>query len=1147
MSSGAAVATVNAEEKMDPDSPVSRVERTFWTVWNYISEAVSRFLRPEPPIIERNDENTDTQDASVTHELLDSGHTNQTTKEEVSFLSPSRSVVSWDTGSEPETQNMQEHISRDEEDKTHKEGEGMREEQVDETGIDVANLSITENETEVKQEESIHLQLYAEVIPKTPEDTDSGSLNLPDEALNEDADETKQIICSVEETDITIIPHEQQNVDQMKEMDKEDLNQLHTSFFYDSKDTITCLQQTELSKGLIEKIQVQSEEKSSLTLPEKLSNVKFKMTNDICSIVPEGEQIVAKEHIMAVRNDDFAKDETEDDMKNMPGSQMDPTRQGPNIFEEDDTQLDGDNRDITKHITCDTTAVAEEGEQHDAKDLSLGTMTKKLSLNTEVFLDDEGISEINDHTDELQSLSTEGESCMENLCFSVTVKHEVGSEQEEAKAFKNIPPRDCEGQDSVSQELYSTYKESQEGVPEHNNEAGSPGSATQRFLEVGNYRKVQTTLLQEEVESGEANLQNSSGEAGPDSLTVTEHMETETPENSFVVDNTGSLTERKTTLTELEIEKPGHDIFMKTEAEYKLFEADFVSQDETEEEREDSNEDTKELLVEFEMGKGLSDVEAACDGREMEGTGIDGIGNVAGFTEGSLKCFETEFQKMNEIILVHQSTDENVFCTSSQTKSKETEAESLVEIQYTGLDLKDMENDLCILEEKTDGQTISNTEIFEMHLGIAAIDAQTVPGTDESLDMSEYEMSTSKESAEESIKESAEESIKGVYEGKDVQYMLAQEPEPQCNDVIEDDILDLWIQQTSLENADMKQQGDLAQDEMLPVHPEERERESMSGELGFEGDVNLSSSTAESGFLDQSLLDMWDSHKKSKKEEHESPKIEHLTDQGCELSNISESEDASEFSQTKEDSLSRHLSQGLDISPESTDDDAQTRNTDAEVSMSSQVMKHNSKSAVETDEEPMKKMRTLYKFKAMVQSTSSDEIKNTMLTYDTQAECQEEEQRSEEELYPGLKRNEDKDISEVDASELDFVAQKSRIAVKNPRVRPPKDPRALLQKPSLEPSPSKQLPTNIPAGVPVGGLGFGIKLPGLGGGFPVLKKTKKTVQEEHTPETSSQEVKPEDKQVDSQHRPKWMPPKHPGFGNPLMSELKTKLKKTAKE
>ncbi|XP_071395816.1 A-kinase anchor protein 12 [Centroberyx affinis] len=166
----------------------------------------------------------------------------------------------------------------------------------------------------------------------------------------------------------------------------------------------------------------------------------------------------------------------------------------------------------------------------------------------------------------------------------------------------------------------------------------------------------------------------------------------------------------------------------------------------------------------------------------------------------------------------------------------------------------------------------------------------------------------------------------------------------------------------------------------------------------------------------------------------------------------------------------------------------------------------------------------------------------------------EEEQEEEDEEEPRFTlppRTKSGDQCEVDASILDFSAQKSRIAVKNRRVRPPKDPRTLLQRPSVDPTPSVRLPVK---GVPLGGLGIGIKLPGFGAGFPVLKKTRKVVKDEDNTESSSQksatepEVKDEaPKQEEAEHKPKWMPPRHPGFGNPLMSELKNKLKKTTKE
>ncbi|KAJ3608240.1 hypothetical protein NHX12_025290, partial [Muraenolepis orangiensis] len=144
---------------------------------------------------------------------------------------------------------------------------------------------------------------------------------------------------------------------------------------------------------------------------------------------------------------------------------------------------------------------------------------------------------------------------------------------------------------------------------------------------------------------------------------------------------------------------------------------------------------------------------------------------------------------------------------------------------------------------------------------------------------------------------------------------------------------------------------------------------------------------------------------------------------------------------------------------------------------------------------------------------------------------------------------------ELNINVLDLTVQKSRILVKNPGTRPPTDPRALLQMPSLEPtpthtsSPQRALPL---AGRPIGGLGIGIKLPGFGAGFPALRKTQKVVKERDDCVPEKSEPQPgmmnmSPKPTVAKSKPRWTPPKHPGFGNPLMSELKSKLKKPSQE
>ncbi|XP_059388918.1 uncharacterized protein LOC132122561 [Carassius carassius] len=159
--------------------------------------------------------------------------------------------------------------------------------------------------------------------------------------------------------------------------------------------------------------------------------------------------------------------------------------------------------------------------------------------------------------------------------------------------------------------------------------------------------------------------------------------------------------------------------------------------------------------------------------------------------------------------------------------------------------------------------------------------------------------------------------------------------------------------------------------------------------------------------------------------------------------------------------------------------------------------------------------------------------------------------RSHEDLMevsrPGMKRGFDrvnKDLPEekmerkfdlilqaFEDSSLDFSAQKSRIAVKNPLVRPPKDTRKLLFRASVEPSDLRQ--TTLLSAPNKCMIGF--KLPGLGSWLP---------EAERTPQTQQKSVAV----TEDSAKPKWTPPRHPGMGSPfMMAELKNKLKKPVQE
>lgn len=189
-------------------------------------------------------------------------------------------------------------------------------------------------------------------------------------------------------------------------------------------------------------------------------------------------------------------------------------------------------------------------------------------------------------------------------------------------------------------------------------------------------------------------------------------------------------------------------------------------------------------------------------------------------------------------------------------------------------------------------------------------------------------------------------------------------------------------------------------------------------------------------------------------------------------------------------------------------------------------------------------------------STATDESQVT----GEEMEVDHEEEVTEEDGIPGPSSGDSSAYHGLQlqsgASILDFTAQKSRICIKSPHVRPPRHPRSLLLMPSLEPCPPKPSPRTqaraLAGGGPMAGVGgIGIKLPGLGGGFPVLRPTKTGVKREDNTENASQKSETEPQVAEESHKqeevkpkPKWTPPRRPGFGNPLMmSELKNKLKK----
>ncbi|XP_077595660.1 uncharacterized protein LOC144211958 [Stigmatopora nigra] len=190
---------------------------------------------------------------------------------------------------------------------------------------------------------------------------------------------------------------------------------------------------------------------------------------------------------------------------------------------------------------------------------------------------------------------------------------------------------------------------------------------------------------------------------------------------------------------------------------------------------------------------------------------------------------------------------------------------------------------------------------------------------------------------------------------------------------------------------------------------------------------------------------------------------------------------------------------------------------------------------------------------AIIAGSSSDEFQHSIQNvlelstwevlktdFEDRKSDSEESQKEHSTLSGGNKETQNSQpMYEVESqgNTLNFAPQKSRISVKNPRARPPKDRHSLFLRPSVEPehaTPASKIPASVHI---LGNVRLGIKVPG----FPNMRKLPKMEDAE------AQKVPKADatKESDMPQNVKWIPPKPTGFGNPLMSELKNKLKKAS--
>ncbi|MEQ2220574.1 hypothetical protein ILYODFUR_006790 [Ilyodon furcidens] len=841
-------------------------------------------------------------------------------------------------------------------------------------------------------------------------------------------------------------------------------------------------------------------------------------------------------------------------------SEQDQSRTIEDVWQEENVSTESvtnNDKDVQK-AEPDTT-------QFTFKEENVQTATEKEVRMEEMSADDD--YEVAEE-ERLSSEVTDKESCMKRVCSTapVTVKAEGESAQEINRDFNNIPLGLIEGQTALSHELSTeVYKVTPEAVPEHNNELESDENTLQRFLEEGNSEEIQTIHLPEEVEGFK-----SSGTGGEYFLTGHGSAEENKNELDLVVEQqAGALQfvedpeKPKSDNINLELEHFSEveevellDTSMKTEIKQPDEEFETYSADETE--LQDGDE-----TVGFKMTR-LSE-EAAEDGCERRE--VPAADEGVAFADESLKGEEEKITEMSlgpELAETFSLQDD----CGNLKRSEDIKPELFDESAAERLEMRvDTEEQGCTHEGELDHEILDLNEITPLQLVGTAADLIT--GQSElsqhletnnqaplrAPEMTEAEITADTETADESNMTTLEGlSVISVEETKHEPQpaeRYSEDPAGEHQDVIDEEILDLWIETAMSKDTGRIREEDLSEPGLQKDQPNEESgktssekkkeelMEANSEEPASASETETSLTTLE--YLDQPLS--------------ETPLLKSadpglLADINDILNAGSNSEDICEFSTPnskpalfeetvetvqsylREDGASSEIRSCPDSgasSPESRqtggtsqeepdeaklEEEAETDTLCEEADVTSLI--------TEAHDELLK--ATVSDFSDQIQPSESGQHKEDLEALseegsespsggEPQTECEKQqfsliapEQRSSEELtksFPAPSRTEvEEDQSEVDGPMFDFAMQRSRIAVKNPRARPPTDPRSLINKPSVDPTPPSHVPGKVPLGVPLGGLGMGIKLPGLGAGFPVLKKTQRSIKDEDNPTQS---------------------------------------------
>ncbi|XP_068161817.1 uncharacterized protein si:ch211-136m16.8 isoform X2 [Antennarius striatus] len=1238
---------------MDNDNLQSRVERTFWTVWYYISGAVSRLLRPDPHDIIRVDPNSvqEFEDSFVsTSYHTEDDSTGADADEEqplskVSVISTSRSVVAWEVCTadihkwpKEESITFKTDDTRGGDSKAPTETEGARDEEFPQPNKDDRGLLVTENVNGGKPDDDEVNKLF---ICKPDEMQESveheehmkAMSGLTDDAMivNTEKSRSNSVRKSEteEETERTMLLDGHQideNTTKIKIM--EDSIKMHHKHQQDLK-----MEGTEVNLGTT--VALRLEEEGNMHTKEDnvqrdeadtvVMNTEVEESNGVLQLAPkldrksEGAAEVENELLIGEELPNYEKKNItvlDDDEQAAVGRELGVPHRSESdnvenvleqiaiiaIIEKENTNEAGDNQTISgvPEKEDNKESVPEEGEENIST--VHGPCSEEFGLNSDVttntsteesFLVDDQVEE--------ESFSREVGNKDGNMVLacpvrSLTVKPEGKTERETSEHFKNVPLGICEGQLDVLPELNApACDEKQEGVPEYNNEPGPAGNTTQRFLEVQS-EGIQTTQSPEDEESQELESpRNSSYNVDADYLLVRNHMEEEQESSEDiqegidldVEDQPGILCpavdglpqEMETPLTEA-VDEEGNlrvdslKIGIKhSDNEYDMCTALTDEADEMSKERQNK---TEELLVKYRMDEGSEDSKGSANIDDCEMT-VLAAQEVVKCTDETLKSLEAEIQETisfykeseedlnpeqnnHRTLSLPEDFIESVFLNQCKTSDPEMQNTS-IDMEKTGHDIEEEAMEYGLLTEN--GSKILNVQVVGMedeltrkrnekeNTFIAESDPQETQNqwsgkeleiTNGETEEADETIMTSEFKLKDMIVVSAEEMATHVTESEG---SCAEETVPLINELYlgEEEILDLRMRAALSVGPDGKeQQNELVRGEHIKretsreVQGEtssvltEKEKKPLtelnSGESELVSDAQMSSSTKESGFLDQFPDDCGETQLLESTSSGPSQNI---------LTNLSESMNISELlaRQPNYDSQDIFLG-GKTEAPQSSEtrpfykelnglQEKDDKETESKEDMDVEVPNFAITPEWKDDEgsDALLKVQEMVAADKPQEVTVSDSPDEIELTDSDQPEtsmesleggaiptgsgsqyniCSETEEMFQlpsldkpqplwsegvVEPLPGL--NIDENIEQLkefehhmeeDISVLDLTVQRSRIAVKNPRVRPPTNARALLHMPSVNPIPATSLPVKIPAGVPLGGFGIGIKLPG---------------------------------------------------------------------